>query len=579
MATPTTPMVPAASPPYQQFQSFYPPVDNAELLAHLANQTQHINQNIYQSTDKVTAGINSTSQYLTGGLNNVGKEVTQSALGLRDAIERGNLNHDAAIQSTGQYLSGGLNNVGKEVTQSALGLRDAIERGNLVNGSAIERTTGEIKLNTAIQDAASRQAAADSARDILRAVDANGSMNNATMERIGLTVGHAVERNANMNGMAIERTAGNISSAIEKVAGEGRLTTTVTDAASRQAAADSARDITRSVEHNGSAITSAVERNGAQNHSATQAIGTTLLSTIERVAGEGRVTTTVTDAASRQAAADSARDITRAVEHNSSAMLSAVERNGGDTRMALSTANNLTNNLLTDVRHAIIGEVNRGTDAGLMANTQSLNTITRSVTDSAWENRVGLQAATIEQLKSTAALQQQSSQHYASTLLEGQKSTALLSLDGANHYASLVMEQQKLKEYLSNKGDSHFAMNQLEMHKVKEGLAAQAAHNFSALQLDQHKIKESIQAQLADAKYDALKNTQFLADKLCECCCEVKQKIDLVDRDRLRDNLINSRDENSLLRVAEFLDRRDDRRGHRHWDDRRGDDRRGDDRR
>ena len=513
MATPTTPMVPAASPPYQQFQSFYPPVDNAELLAHLANQTQHINQNIYQSTDKVTAGINSTSQYLTGGLNNVGKEVTQSALGLRDAIERGNLNHDAAIQSTGQYLSGGLNNVGKEVTQSALGLRDAIERGNLVNGSAIERTTGEIKLNTAIQDAASRQAAADSARDILRAVDANGSMNNATMERIGLTVGHAVERNANMNGMAIERTAGNISSAIEKVAGEGRLTTTVTDAASRQAAADSARDITR------------------------------------------------------------------AVEHNSSAMLSAVERNGGDTRMALSTANNLTNNLLTDVRHAIIGEVNRGTDAGLMANTQSLNTITRSVTDSAWENRVGLQAATIEQLKSTAALQQQSSQHYASTLLEGQKSTALLSLDGANHYASLMMEQQKVKEYLSSKGDSHFAMNQLEMHKVKEGLAAQAAHNFSALQLDQHKIKESIQAQLADAKYDALKNTQFLADKLCECCCEVKQKIDLVDRDRLRDNLINSRDENSLLRVAEFLDRRDDRRGHRHWDDRRGDDRRGDDRR
>jgi len=537
MATSTTPMVPASSPPYQQFQSFYPPVDNAELLAHLANQTQHINQNIYQSTDKLTAGINSTSQYLTGGLNNLGKEVTQSSLGLRDAIER----------------------------------------GNQLSGSAIERTTGEIKLNTAIQDAATRQAAADSARDILRAVDANGSQNNATMERIGLTVGHAVERNAGMNGAAIERTAGNIATAIEKVAGEGRLTTTVTDAASRQAAADSARDITRAVENNGSAITSAVDRNGAQNHSATQAIGTTLLSTIERVAGEGRVTTTVTDAASRQAAADSARDITKAVENNASLLLSAVERNGGDTRMAVSSGIKQTSNLMTDVRHAILSEVNRGTNEMLGANTQNLNAITKSVTDAAWENRVGIQAATIEQLKSTAALQQQSAQQYASTLLEGQKSTALLSLDGANHYASLVMEQQKLKEYLSSKGDSHFAMNQLEMHKVKEGLSAQSAHHFAALQLDQHKIKESIQAQLADAKYDALKNTQFLADKLCECCCEVKQKIDLVDRDRLRDNLIYSRDENSLLRVAEFLDRRDDRRGGRRWDDddrRRGDDRR-----
>jgi len=547
-------MVPASSPPYQQFQSFYPPVDNAELLAHLASQTQHINQNIYQSTDKLTAGINSTSQYLTGGLNNLGKEVTQSSLGLRDAIER----------------------------------------GNQLSGSAIERTTGEIKLNTAIQDAASRQAAADSARDILRAVDANGSMNNSTIERVGLTVGNAVERNASINGAAIERTAGNIATAIEKVAGEGRLTTTVTDAASRQAAADSARDITRAVENNGSAITSAVERNGAHNHSATQAMGSTLLSTIERVAGEGRVTTTVTDAASRQAAADSARDILGAVERNggnngnlvqstAAALGSAIERNGGDTRTSILTASNLTNSLLTDVRHAIINDVNRGTEELLASGTQNFNVVSKAVTDSAWETRNAMNSNMLEQLKSFNNIQQQSAQNYASTLLEGQKSTALLSLDGNNHYASLMLEQQKLKEYLSSKGDSHFAMNQLEMHKVKEGLAAQAAHNFAALQLDQHKNKEAIQAQLADAKYDALKNTQFLADKLCECCCEVKQKIDLVDRDRLRDNLLHSRDENSLLRVAEFLDRRDDRRGHRHWDDRdrRGDDRdrRGDDRR
>jgi hypothetical protein len=170
--------------------------------------------------------------------------------------------------------------------------------------------------------------------------------------------------------------------------------------------------------------------------------------------------------------------------------------------------------------------------------------------------------------------------------MEQQKATGLLSLEGSNQYASLMLEQQKMKEYLSSKGDNHFAMNQLEMHKVKEGLSAQAAHNFSALQLDQHKIKESIQAQLADAKYDALKNTQFLADKMCECCCEVKQKIDLVDRDRLRDGLNVERNEVNILKVAEFLDRRWDRRDHgrdygydRRGDDRRGDDRRGDDRR
>jgi hypothetical protein len=227
------------------------------------------------------------------------------------------------------------------------------------------------------------------------------------------------------------------------------------------------------------------------------------------------------------------------------------------------TASNLTNSLLTDVRHAIINDVNRGTEELLSSGTQNFNVMSKAVTDSAWETRNAMSSNMLEQLKAFNNIQQQSAQNYASTLLEGQKSTALLSLDGNNHYASLMMEQQKIKEYLSSKGDSHFAMNQLEMHKVKEGLAAQAAHHFSALQLDQHKIKESIQAQLADAKYDALKNTQFLADKMCECCCEVKQKIDLVDRDRLRDGLSVERNEVNILKVAEYLDRRWDRRDDR----------------
>jgi hypothetical protein len=69
--------------------------------------------------------------------------------------------------------------------------------------------------------------------------------------------------------------------------------------------------------------------------------------------------------------------------------------------------------------------------------------------------------------------------------------------------------------------------------------------------------------QLADAKYEALKSQQFLADKICECCCDVKQKIDradcnikekvdLIDRDRLRDNLTVSNNDNNLLKILEF---------------------------
>ena len=525
MSTPT-PTPTQMTPPYQQWQNFYPAPpttqEYTDILNAMANQHQHINQNIYQSTDKLTSGINSTSQYLTGGLNNLGKEVTQSSLGLRDAVER----------------------------------------GNLVNGNAIERTAGEIKLNTTITDAATRQAASDSVRDILRTVDANGSIHNTNLERIGNTIGNSVERTAGLNMNTTERLGGNIMTAIEKVAGDGRLTTTVTDAASRQAASDNFRDVLGSV-----------DRNGATAVNTTQAIGSTLLSTIERVAGEGRVTTTMVDSASRQAASDSARDVLGAVERNGGAnnsltasvgsnLLAAVERNGGDLREHMSATTTTMNSNVNDARSTIVDGMNRGFNEMLMFGNQNLNQTTKSITDAAteqraaiWETRTLMNNAAVEQLKAVNVSQLQSSQQYASTMLESQKIASMASLESSNQYSSLLLEQQRMKEYLSSKGDNQFAIGQLEQQKVKEMLSMQAASNYASLLLEQQKSKEILSAQMADAKYDALKNTQFLADKMGECCCEVKQKIDLVDRDRLRDDLIHERDENSIIRAVEFLDR------------------------
>ena len=130
-----------------------------------------------------------------------------------------------AVTNTERNLTAGHASVTKDIHQTTLGLRDAIEKGNYANG-------------------------------------------------------HAVERNSNLLSSAIERNGGTIMTAIEKVAGEQRMTTTVTDAASRQAAADSARDL---------AI--AIERNGSNAVNASQAASGTLLGSIERNAGEGRVTT------------------------------------------------------------------------------------------------------------------------------------------------------------------------------------------------------------------------------------------------------------------------------------------------
>ena len=383
---------------------------------------------------------------------------------LNNSVSYGTSKLMQSIADTNRNFTGEINGVSKDIHQSTLGLRDAVERGNAANSVSIER---------------------------------NGANGVATTERNG----------------------GNIMTAIERVAGEGRLTTTITDAASRQAAADSARDVLRAVDHNGASTTAAterngsqlaiaIERNGANAINATQSNATTLLGTVERIAGEGRIQTL--------------------------------------------TSSGILDNSLRDVRHSVLTDVNRvGQDLG-NGQTQSLNVLTKHVTDAAWEGRTamagGFQNLSEEHLRTKADLAQQASLNHTSNILENQK----LGARGAEHYASLLLEQQKLKEYLSSKGDNQFAMNQLELQKVKEGLAAQAANHFASTQLEAQKNREAIQMQLADAKYEALKSQQYLTDKMGECCCEVKQKIDLIDRDRLRDNLIVQREDNNLLKIIEL---------------------------
>jgi hypothetical protein len=339
-----------------------------------------------------------------------------------------------AVNDAERNLTAGQTNVSKDIHQTTLGLRDAIEKGTYLNSNSIERTSGQ-----AIS---------------------------------------AVERNGNQIGSAVERANGTIMTAIEKVAGETRLTTTVTDAASRQAAADSARDL---------AI--AIERNGANAVNATQSVNTQLLGSIERNAGEGRVTTVTS-----QAALDAK---------------------------------------LTDVRHSILNDVNRTGTEMIQNNVQSLNVLTKHVTDGAWETRQAVGAG------------------FSDVGLSIVKGHADLQKTSSDLYSSLLLEQQKVGQFLASKADSNFAMTQMEVAKCKSELAAQSAQQFSISQLEQQKMGSVISAQMAEAKYDALKNTQDLGKQIAECCCALKEKNDQLDRERLRDGLNNANNDNNMLKVLE----------------------------
>ena len=421
MSTPAVPVM----PPYNQFQTFYPAGN-----PYSVDPAQLINNTIYESTNRINSNLNESQRFLTAEIAGVNKNI-----------------YDTIAQ----------------------------------NGIAIERTS------------------------------ANGM---ATTERVNSQLATAIERNGASGMNTIERTAGQVGSSVERTAGQ---------------------------------VSSAVERNGGQ-----------IMAAVERVAGEGRLTTTITDAASRQAANDSARDILRAVDRigsdtigsvkdTFSGLLGSIERNSGENRSAVLATAGQTDAKLLDVRHSILADVNRSSSEILGSNQQNLNVLTKHVTDGAWEQRtamaIGFQSLTEENLRTKHDLAQQAANHYSSALLEGQKNQALLAQQASSYYSSNLLEQQKSTALLANKQDNQFA----------------------ALLLEQQKSKECLTLQLQEAKYEALKNKCDLSKEMAECCCEIKMKVDqrgqdvintvdTLDRNRLRDEVNTINNENTILKLLDYGD-------------------------
>ena len=372
------------------------------------------------------------------------------------------------IYDSTNKIVGTINDSQRLLTQEFAGVNKNIYDTIAQNGIAIERTS------------------------------ANGM---ATTERVNSQLATAIERNGANNAATTERNGGAITTAIERVAGEGRLTTTVTDAATRQANNDSARDILR-----------AVDRVGSDSVVATKDSYNGLLASIERNSGENRMATVVADTASQARLADTRRDISTTINNMEGELLSTLNKLSGDTL--------------------------------------------QSIGNTAWETRQNNNAhfATMlsETQKGSAANALQAAQNYASQLLENQKSFNSLGRQQDNQFAALISKQ-----------DNNFATLLLEQQKTKECLAQQAAQQFAISQLEAQKVKEVITLQLQEAKYEALKSKNELSKEMAECCCDVKQKIDqrtqdvigvvdTLDRNRLRDEINTTNNENNLLKFAEF---------------------------
>ena len=520
---------------------------------------------------------------------------------------------------SGQTKQAAENDIARDILRS-------IDHNGMQAVRASDRNTA---ISTGIAAQTKQQAANDIARDLLRSVDQNGMTNMHSTERNAAILAANIERASGLNQSTTERVNSQLATAVERN-GANNLHSTEHNAAILAANVERASALNASTtERVNSQLATAVERNGSNNMSTTERVNNQLataverngangvyttqltaaqiataverngaqnFSAIERSTGEARLTTVVTDAASRQFANDSARDITKQVDHYGmlnmsttkdayNGLLGSIERNSGENRIQTLTSSGILGAALTDVRHSVLNDVNRGNSALLEGISNATNNIIKATNDAAWEQRNAANAnfknigeeqlrvkhdltktvtdsyssLLLEQQKMGQFLASKTDNNFAINQLEMQKVKEGLACQSSQYHASSQLEAQKISQFLASKADGHFAMTQLELQKVKEGIAAQAAQHFASNQLEQQKIREHLSNQLADAKYEQLKSQQFLADKLCECCCSIKEKVgtvkehaDTIDRDRLRDNLSVSRDQANMLKLNEY---------------------------
>ena len=491
----------------------YPPMypygfDNEHFLNTL--QHQGIINSISDNARGTTREVNAVDRHLSDGVMQLSNEIGSTAskvvdtigaqsLGLRDAVERNALNISNNVGASRQSAAESARDIQVSIERTALGGMGATERVGSNVLSTVERVAGDAKFTTAISDAATRQATNDLARDIISQTNRGtvDVLNSLSENRYTGAVSDAASRQA-VNDLArdiIGQTTKGSTDVLSAIS-ENRYNAAVSDAASRQAVNDLARDII-----------------GQTNKGATD-----VLSAI----AENRFSATVNDAATRQANNDLARDIITQLGNGHTGIMASVERNGDEARGLISTSGYETRTLVNQ----------RATEAML------------------------------ENARAKEDLARQAAQQYASLLLENHKSVDALSAQTSNQYASTILEQQKVLERVTSQSSQQYASLLLEQQKVKENMSLQMADSkYEAL-----KNKEMLAAQIAaassDSKYEALKNTQTLSSQMAECCCEIKSKIGDVsnkmddtvrtlDSNRLRDSLNTANNEVNLLKILE----------------------------
>jgi hypothetical protein len=322
----------------------------------------------------------------------------------------------------------------------------------------------------------------------------------------------------------------------------------------------------------------AIERNGLTGTGVTERVGSGLMTSVERTAGETRLANAVADAASRQATNDLARDITSQSVRGTTDVLKSL----ADDRYLGAVADAASRQAINDLARDITASGVKGTTDVLKsladdrytsaiaaaATQQATNDLTRDVIGNVNRstNEI-MKGITDSAYSALTAIERNGNSNRELTTQAGYETRTLMN-DRAN---AAVLESHRGFDRLHGQASAQYASLLLEQHKSSDHISRELAEaKYEALKNKEH-LSMQLAASSAESKYEALKNTQMLSSQLAECCCEIKMKVSDVstkvddtvrtlDSNRVRDSLNVANNEINMFRL---YDRFDDRRGRR----------------
>ena len=391
-------------------------------------------------------------------------------------------------------------------------------------------------------------------------IDRGTIANRDAIERVGLSVLSATERNGSDTRLSVERTAANGMATTERNGGDTRTALYQNTQGVLASSERNGGDTRTALYQNSQGVLSAVERNGADTRASVYQGNQAVLSSSERNGGDTRTALSQAQSYLGSAVERNGGDSRQAFQQGFGQIASAVERNGGESRVAYQQGFSQLGSAVErnggDTRASVqqgygqvASAVERNGGDTRTAVAQSQGFLSGAVERNGGDTR----AAVVD-----ARSQVENSIGDTRSLLRGDISDtrSLLRSDivGVGSAVALSSAATNVQVAAAARDQLLSAKDiQIMQLQAKTDLMQFNGTAFAQARSDTFQTKSELAMQLKEAELEALKTEGRLSKQMAECCCEIKEKVDAratitdvlikdVDASRLKDDLYYARE-------------------------------------